>query len=122
MIITLSLSICTLFAGGRKEGTADNGKAELAAVNFPAYDFARQVAGDRVNLAMLLPPGAESRSFEPTPRDIIKIQNCDIFIYTGGETDVWVDRIFESMGTSKKKIIRMMNVVDVVEEEIVEGM
>jgi zinc transport system substrate-binding protein len=92
------------------------------AVNFPAYDFARQIAGDRVNLTMLLPPGAESHSFEPTPRDIIKIQDCDVFIYTGGETDVWVDRILESMDTTKKKIIRMMDAVEVVEEEIVEGM
>jgi zinc transport system substrate-binding protein len=122
MMITLSLSVCALFAGGKKDETADNGKPDVLAVNFPAYDFARQIAGDRVNLTMLLPPGAESHSFEPTPRDIIKIQDCDVFIYTGGETDVWVDRIFESMDTSKKKIIRMMDAVDVVEEEIVEGM
>jgi zinc transport system substrate-binding protein len=122
MMITLSLSVCALFAGGKKEETANNGKPEVVAVNFPAYDFARQIAGDRVNLTMLLPPGAESHSFEPTPRDIIKIQNCDVFIYTGGETDVWVDRILESMDVSKKKIIRMMDAVDVVEEEIVEGM
>jgi zinc transport system substrate-binding protein len=122
MMITLSLSVCALFAGGKKEETANSGKPEVVAVNFPAYDFARQIAGDRVNLTMLLPPGAESHSFEPTPRDVIKIQDCDVFIYTGGETDVWVDRILESMDTSKKKIIRMMDAVEVVEEEIVEGM
>ncbi|MDR0410647.1 MAG: zinc ABC transporter substrate-binding protein, partial [Treponema sp.] len=48
--------------------------------------------------------------------------DCDVFIYVGGENDVWVDRVFESMDTSKIKIIRMMDAVDVVEEEIVEGM
>jgi zinc transport system substrate-binding protein len=121
-VITLSLSVCILFANGKKEEAAHNGKLVVVAVNFPAYDFARQIAGDRVNLTMLLPPGAESHSFEPTPRDIVKIQECDVFIYAGGETDVWVDRILESMDTSKKKIIRMMDAVDVVEEEIVEGM
>jgi zinc transport system substrate-binding protein len=114
--------VCALFATGKKEGTANNGKPDVVAVNFPAYDFARQIAGDRVNLTMLLPPGAESHSFEPTPRDIIKIQDCDVFIYVGGENDVWVDRVLESIDTSKKKIIRMMDTVDVVEEEIVEGM
>jgi zinc transport system substrate-binding protein len=71
---------------------------------------------------MLLPPGAESHSFEPSPRDIITVQNSGIFIYVGGEGDVWVDRILESIDTSKMKIIRMMDAVDVVEEEIVEGM
>jgi len=99
-----------------------NGKLTVITSNFPPYDFARQIAGDKINLSMLLPPGAESHSFEPSPRDIIAIQNSDIFIYTGGETDLWVDRILESMDTSKMNIIRMMDVVEVVEEEIVEGM
>jgi zinc transport system substrate-binding protein len=71
---------------------------------------------------MLLPPGAESHSFEPTPRDIIAIQNSDVFIYIGGESDSWVDRILDSMDTRNMKIIRLMEAVDVVEEEIVEGM
>ncbi|MDR0645347.1 MAG: zinc ABC transporter substrate-binding protein [Treponema sp.] len=122
MIIVLSLSVCALFASGKEEGTANNGKPDVVAVNFPAYDFVRQIAGDRVNLTMLLPPGAESHSFEPTPKDIITVQNSNVFIYTGGESDVWVDRVLESMDTSKKKIIRMMDAVDVVVEEIVEGM
>jgi zinc transport system substrate-binding protein len=121
-IILLSLSVCALFAGGKREGAANNGKLDVVATNFPAYDFARQIAGDRVNLSMLLPPGAESHSFEPTPRDIIKIQNSAVFVYVGGETDVWVDRILESVDTSKIKVVRMMDAVDVVEEEIVEGM
>ncbi|MDR0639902.1 MAG: zinc ABC transporter substrate-binding protein [Spirochaetaceae bacterium] len=121
MIIVLSLSVCALFAGGKKAAAA-NGKPDVVAVNFPAYDFARQIAGDRVNLTMLLPPGAESHSFEPTPRDIIKIQECDVFIYTGGESDVWVDRILDSFDSSKIRAVRMMDAVDVVVEEVVEGM
>ena len=121
-VLMLSLSVCALFAGGSKDTAANNGKPDVVAVNFPAYDFARQIAGDKINLYMLLPPGAESHSFEPTPRDIIKIQNSSLFIYTGGESDAWVDRILESMDASKMHIVRMMNAVDVVEEEIVEGM
>ena len=120
-VIMLSLSVCALCAGGKKDGT-DNGKPDVVASNFPAYDFARQIAGDTVNVYMLLPPGAESHSFEPTPRDIIRIQNSSMFIYTGGESDAWVDRILESMDTSKMNIVRMMDAVDAVEEEIVEGM
>ena len=118
----LSLSICALFAGGKKDGAVNNGKPDVVAANFPAYDFARQIAGDKINVYMLLPPGAESHSFEPTPRDIIRIQNSAMFIYTGGESDAWVERILESMDTSKMNIVRMMDAVDLVEEEIVEGM
>jgi zinc transport system substrate-binding protein len=99
-----------------------NGKINVTVTVFPPYDFVRQIAGDKVNLNLLLPPGAESHSFEPSPRDIITVQNSDVFIYVGGESDVWVDRILESMNTDNMKILAMMETVEAVEEEIVEGM
>jgi zinc transport system substrate-binding protein len=121
-ILILFVCISALaFAGGNKARPA-NGKITVTATIFPPYDFARAVAADRINLSMLLPPGAESHSFEPTPRDIIGVQNSDVFIYIGGESDAWVDRILESMDTSTMRIVRLMDVVDIVEEEIVEGM
>jgi zinc transport system substrate-binding protein len=99
-----------------------DGRINVTATIFPPYDFVRQIAGDRVNLTMLLPPGAESHSFEPSPRDIITIQNSDIFIYGGGDSDNWIDQILQSMNTDNMRILAMMDAVDVVEEEIVEGM
>ncbi|MCL1931022.1 MAG: metal ABC transporter substrate-binding protein [Treponema sp.] len=99
-----------------------DGKINVTATIFPPYDFVRQIAGDRVNLSMLLPPGSESHSFEPSPRDIITIQNSDIFIYGGGDSDNWIDRILQSMDTDNMRILAMMDAVEVVEEEIVEGM
>jgi zinc transport system substrate-binding protein len=119
--ILVSLTV-TLSAGGRKDAGTSNGKLNVVATIFPPYDFVREIAGDRVNLTMLLPPGAESHSFEPTPQDIIKVQNCDVFIYVGGESDAWVERILESMDTSRIKIITLMDCVEVVEELVVEGM
>jgi zinc transport system substrate-binding protein len=104
------------------------GKINVVTVMFAPYDFVRQIAGgaggldSHINLTMLLPPGAESHSFEPTPRDIIAIQNSDVFIYTGGESDVWVDRILESMDTGNMRVLSLMECVELVEEEIVEGM
>lgn len=104
--------------------TISNNQEKISVVTtiFPAYDFTREIAGDNVNLTMLLPPGSESHSFEPTTQDIITIQNCDVFIYVGGESDTWVDGILDSMDTSNMTIISMMELVDVVEEEIKEGM
>ena len=101
---------------------ADEAKLSVVTTIFPPYDFVREVAGDRVQLAMLLPPGSESHSYEPTPKDIITIQNCDVFIYGGGEGDAWVDDVLESMDTGNMKIIAMMDCVEAVEEEIVPGM
>jgi zinc transport system substrate-binding protein len=120
MCILLSLS-AGLSASPRKE-PADNGKPTVVTTLFPPYDFVRQIAGESVNLTMLLPPGAESHSFEPTPQDIIKIQNSSLFIYAGGESDAWVDRILSTLDTSRIRVLRLMDCVEIVEEEIVEGM
>lgn len=106
---------------GETESFAD-GKINVISVNFPGYDFAREIAGDKINLTLLLPPGAESHSFEPTPQDIIKIQNSDIFIYVGGESDSWVKSVLESAGNKDMKVIAMMDQVKTVKEEMKEGM
>lgn len=105
------------------EETKDEpGKLSIVTTIFPQYDFARQISGGNADLTMLLGPGEESHTYEPTPQDIIEIQNADIFIYVGGESETWVDSILSSFDTSDMEIINMMELVDVVEEEIVEGM
>ncbi|MDR0380800.1 MAG: zinc ABC transporter substrate-binding protein [Oscillospiraceae bacterium] len=100
--------------------TAD--KISVVTTIFPPYDFTRAIAGDKAEATMLLPPAAESHSYEPTPQDIIKIQNCDVFVYNGGDSDAWVDDVLASMDTSAMKIVKFIDCVEVVEEEIVEGM
>ncbi len=97
-------------------------KLRIVSTIFPPYDFVRAIAGDRVELSMLLPPGTESHSFEPSPQDVLKIQNCDVFLYVGGATDAWVDRLLASMDTEGVTLLQLTEMVDAVEEEIVEGM
>lgn len=99
----------------------DDGKFKIVSTVFPGYDFAKNIAGKNAQISLLLPPGSESHSYEPSPQDIIKIQNADLFIYVGGESEDWVSRILESMDT-KVKTLSMMDVVEVYEEETVEGM
>ncbi|MDR2073636.1 MAG: metal ABC transporter substrate-binding protein [Spirochaetaceae bacterium] len=122
VVIGLAVLLCTGACTKQRNVQNSEGKINVTAVNFPAYDFARTIAGDRVNLVMLLPPAAESHSYEPTPSDILTIQNSDIFIYTGGESDDWVEQILESMDTASMDIITLMGCVETVEEEVVEGM
>lgn len=89
---------------------------------FPQYDFVRQIAGEHAEVSMLLKPGEETHSYEPTPQDILKIQNCDLFIYVGGENDEWVEDILESIDTEKIRQLRLIDCVETVNEEHVEGM
>ncbi len=97
------------------------GRLQVAAAIFPAYDFARAAAGDLADVTLLLPPGAESHSYEPTPADILLVQRCDLFIYLGGESDAWVDAILSAV-EPEGEAMRMVDCVDLLEEETVEGM
>ena len=119
-LVLLAL-LCT-GACSRARPSRAEGKITVTSVIFPSYDFVRAIAEDRVNLVMLLPPGSESHSYEPSPRDIITIKESDLFIYPGGENAKWVDRILTSFETEGMKIIKLLDLVDTVQEELVEGM
>ena len=108
--------------GGKEQNTEENKKISVVATIFPQYDFVRQIAGDDVELKMLLKPGEETHSYEPTPQDMIAIQNSDLFIYVGGENDAWVEDILESMPDNGRTTLKLVDCVDTVEEEYVEGM
>ncbi len=111
----LILSCC----GCSGDGGAD-GKISVVTTIYPAYDFARQVFGDTAEVTLLLKPGMESHTYDPSAKDIVKINECDLFIYNGGESDKWVDAILE--GTDNVNTLRMMDTVELHEEVIVEGM
>ncbi len=89
---------------------------------FPYYDFVRQIAKDKVKLRLIIPSGMDSHSFEPTPADIIAIQNSDLFLYNGGEMEQWADVVLDSAGHPGLRAEAMMDYVETVEEELVEGM
>ncbi len=79
---------------------AKSGKIQIVATLFPQYDFAKQIAGEKADVTLLLPPGVESHSFEPTPSDIVRINQSDLFLYTGKYMEAWSEKIIGSMKDS----------------------
>lgn len=120
--ILVAVMALSVFSGCNSENTADSGKLSVVTTIFPIYDFARQIAGDNAQITMLLSPGTESHVYEPSPKDIVKIQNCDLFIYIGGESEKWVDDILESLDNDKMNILSLIDKVPLINEEITEGM
>ena len=116
------LLLCALLTGcGAKTEPKDPNKLQIVATVFPAYDFARAAAGEYAEVTMLLPPGAESHSYEPTPADILAVRDCDLFLYLGGDSDAWVDTILTSVEPTGHAM-RMVDCVELLAEEHVEGM
>ncbi len=123
--VSLILSGCAQ-AGGNQgafdASSEQSGKLKVAVTLFPYYDFVRQIAGDQVDLQMVIPAGMDSHSFEPTPADIRTIQHADVLISNGGTMEHWLDETLAALDTTNMTIVTMMDYVDTVQEEIVEGM
>ncbi len=136
-LFLLAASSSTLFGCSKGEGGglvkagnenkvpkagAKNGRLHVVTTIFPQYDFVREIGGDHVSLQMLLKPGEETHSYEPTPQDILSIQKSDLFIYVGGENDAWVEDILDSPEMGQVRTLRLVDCVDTLDEEHVEGM
>lgn len=113
-LIAISLFLCLVLCGctAQPEKPHDETKLQIVCTSFPAYDFAREIAGDRAELTLLIKPGSEVHSYEPTPKDMIRIQESDLFICNGGESEQWAKTLI----TPKLNTIYMMGCVDTVEE------
>ena len=98
-------------------------KYSVVSTSFPGYDFARAVTKNtNISTKMLVKPGAETHTYEPTPQDIIDIKNADMFVYVGGDSDDWVKKVLKDVDTKKIHVVKLVDLVSTVNEEIVEGM
>lgn len=120
-IIAFVLIFCLVlpcFSGCEEK---DSHKIQVVTTVFPQFDFARIVGGDRVECEMLLPPGADSHSYSgDNPADILKIAECDLFIYTGGGDTEWVSAIGERLGDKAPVFLPLTDTavtLDIEEEE-----
>jgi len=104
ILIIVILSIIFLFNFNKKEKEFSE-KINIITTLFPFYDFAQQIGGEKVMVSLLLPPGIDAHSFEPKPSDLVKINQADIFIYTGKFMEPWAENIINSLLNEKIAII-----------------
>lgn len=114
IILLVGLSCALVFMSNTVVYKKD--KLSIVTTAFAQYDFARNIVKDKADVTMLLAPGEESHTYEPSPGDIMLIENADVFVYGGGESENWVNDILSSIDT-EIKIVRMMDVVELYEEE-----
>lgn len=90
-------------------------KISIVCTSFPCYDFARAVADVSADIHLLIKPGMEVHSFEPTPADVLKLAGCDLFVYIGGESDAWAKDILESFGDEAPETLRLFDCIEELE-------
>jgi len=120
IIFALSILLTILFTltscaapGSDKNG----GKIKIIATLFPQYDFVRQIAGDKADVKLLLPPGVESHSFDPKPADMIEIYNADLFIYTGANMEPWAETIIKGATNENLTVLDCSKDIQLIQDD-----
>jgi zinc transport system substrate-binding protein len=116
----MAVVLLSCLAGcGRMPG--QSGSVEIVATVFPAYDFARALTKDveGVSVRMLLSPGTESHTFDPSAGDAIALSECGLFVYAGGDADPWVEKFFNADKTLESRSVSMSGAVP--EKLVIEG-
>lgn len=111
------LLICTLCLSLTACGTVpeqENGKLTIVTAIFPEYDWLRNLTAgsDGVEVQLLIDKGVDLHSYQPSVRDIVTISTCDVFIYTGGASDVWVNDALETAMNEDPVVIDLMEVLE----------
>ena len=120
--VLLALTLAAGLCGCADRQRAEDGRLQVVCSVFPYYDFARQIGGDDVDVTLLVAAGKETHSFEPTPLDVITLSQADVFLYNGGESEVWVDDILSAAGENIAVTLPLMPQVSALAEEWAEGM
>ena len=127
LLLALLMLVGALAGCGKQNDTNKTDKLSIVTTIFPEYDWVREILGDKADNAevtMLLDNGVDLHSYQPTADDIVKISDCDLFIYVGGESDGWVDDALKNATNKNMKVINLLDVLgdSVKTEEVVEGM
>ena len=127
LLLALFMLVGVLAGCGKQNDTNQTDKLSIVTTIFPEYDWVREILGekaDNAEITMLLDNGVDLHSYQPTADDIVKISDCDLFIYVGGESDEWVEDALRNAANRNMKVINLLEVLgdSVKTEEIVEGM
>lgn len=113
VLILISVSACN----SNNKSLKDNEKIKIVATLFPQYDFVKEIVKDKGEVILLLPPGVEAHSFEPTPQDIRSIRNADIFLYTGKYMEPWAEKMIKNIGEGDIIAVDLSKGIELLEED-----
>ena len=113
VLLLSALMVLSVLSGCDKKNDNDN-KLKVVTTTFPIYDWVKEILKDEdVDVSLLQDNGVDLHSYEPTIDDIAKINNTDVFMYVGGESDEWVESVLES-----NKNVRVVNLLEVLGDSV----
>lgn len=102
--------IFTACRGEEKSETAGKEKIKIVVTTFPVYDWVCDIVKDKADVELLINSGADLHSWNPSAKDIIKVtgKDTDLFVYIGGESDFWVNKLIPQMESNGVQYFSIM--------------
>ena len=116
LLLCACLLLTPLGGCATHKNEAQGDKLQVVASVFAAYDFARQIAGTRAEVTLLLPPGTDSHYYEPTLSDLTRINAADVLIFNGGEDEAWATELTDQLSPAPRQVVTMMQEVPLLHE------
>ncbi len=113
LLLCAALLFCFAACGLSNTENNENNKISVVCTLFPQYDFVREIAGDKAEITLLLTPGTDSHSYDPSPADMVKINECDLFVYTGETMEAWAGNIVSTLSET----VEVLNVSEEIQLE-----
>ncbi|CAM2802222.1 metal ABC transporter solute-binding protein, Zn/Mn family [Erysipelothrix tonsillarum] len=102
--IGLVMLIMMMLVGCQAPQETSSEKIKVITSFYPLYDFAQKVGGDKVEVENII-EGGEAHGYEPSAKDIIRIQESDVFIINGAGFEGWVPKTLNSVKNDKLKVV-----------------
>ncbi|MBC2360867.1 zinc ABC transporter substrate-binding protein [Listeria welshimeri] len=119
-VLTFALVLAGCGASSDKvSGNED--KLKIVTTFYPMYDFTKNVAGDKASIEMLIDAGTEPHDYEPSAKDIAKIEAADVFVYNSEDMETWVPSVLKSLDSKKLTVINASKGIQLVEGTEEEG-
>jgi len=117
VMIMLVAGACSIQQRPQTSAEERDGKLLVYASIYPMYDFAQKIGGDKIDLRMMVPPGAEPHDWEPTAKLMAQMEKADVFIYNGVNMEMWADKLVKSISSEKLKVVEASSGVSLIKLE-----
>ena len=96
-LINISVSQLSFSMNSTKK---TNSLLTITTTSFPIYDFIKNVGGEKVDINLIVPLGVSPHTYEPTPKDIVRVNKSSVLFYVGKEMEPWVDKLSKNISSS----------------------
>ena len=118
VLVLLAVAVSLVACGkGKEESSGNDDQLNIVTSFYPMYDFTKNVVGDKANISILIDGGVDSHDYEPSAKDMAKIQDADVFVYNSNEMETWVESVLKNIDTSKVKVIEASEGIELLEGE-----